>query len=216
GSDAFWKFHDLAFANQKALTEENIQKWAKECGVDMAKFNEAFKAKKYAKKVDEDMELARKIGASGTPAFRINGVTLSGAQPYDKFKEVIDKELAEAKKLIAAGTPAEEVYVKRAKENVSAAPAQPDKPERKEDTEVWAVPVYDDDPQKGPKDALVTIVEWSEFQCPFCKRVGPTIDKVLETYGNDVRVVWKDNPLPFHPRAVPTANLAMFAFKTKG
>ncbi len=217
GSDAFWKFHDLAFANQKALTEENIQKWAKESGVDMAKFNEAFKAKKYAKKVDEDMELARKIGASGTPAFRINGVTVSGAQPFDKFKEVIDSELAEAKKLVASGTAPEQVYVARTKANASAAPAdKPERPERKEDTEVWAVPVYDDDPQKGPKDALVTIVEWSEFQCPFCKRVGATIQQILDTYKDDVRIVWKDNPLPFHPRAVPAANLALFAYKTKG
>jgi len=217
GNDAFWKFHKLAFANQKALTEENFEKWAGESGVDVAKFKAALKDAKYAKKVDDDLAFGKKVGASGTPAFRINGVTISGAQPFDKFKEVIDKELAETSKLIAAGTKPEEVYPARTKANFAAAPAEAaDRPEPKEDTDVWAVPVSDKDPQKGPKDALVTIVEWSEFQCPFCKRVDPTVQKILETYKDDVRVVWKDNPLPFHPRAVPAATLARFAFDTKG
>lgn len=219
GSEAFWKFHDQAFKNQKALTEENFEKWASEAGVDVAKFKKAVESKKYAAKVDEDIALAKKVGATGTPAFRINGVTVSGAQPFDKFKEVIDAEMAAAKKLIASGTPASEVYIKRTKENAEATPAKDQAKDRKrpeEDTTVWAVPVYDDDPMRGPKDALVTIVEWSEFQCPFCKRVEPTVKKILETYPKDVRVVWKDNPLPFHPRAKPAANLARYAYKTKG
>jgi protein-disulfide isomerase len=213
----FWKFHDQAFANQKALTEENLVKWAVEAGVDRAKFEEAFKAKKFASKVDEDMALARKIGATGTPAFRINGVTLSGAQPFPKFKEIIDQQLAEAKKLIASGTKPAEVYPTLVAKNAKAGPDQ-DKGEEEPpvDNTVWKVPVLDDDPVKGPKDALVTIVEFSEFQCPFCKRVGPTMKQIQETYGNDVRIVWKDNPLGFHPRAQPTANLARAVYKAKG
>ncbi len=217
GNDAFWKFYKNAFANQKALTEENIEKWAKESGVDMAKFKEEYKAKKYDKKIEEDIALARKIGASGTPAFRINGVTISGAQPFEKFKEVIDQELAASKKLLAAGTPPEEVYLKRTKENASASPEKPaERPERKEDTDVWAVPIAKGDPERGPKDALVTIVEFSDFQCPFCKRVEATLKQVMDTYKDDVRIVWKDNPLPFHPRALPAANLARYAYETKG
>jgi protein-disulfide isomerase len=218
GNDAFWKFHDLAFANQKALTEENFEKWAGEAGVDKAKFKAAFSAKKYASKVDEDMALASKIGATGTPAFRINGVTVSGAQPFDKFKEVIDQQLAEAKKLIAGGTKKSEVYVALTNKNQTAQPDKPaqQKAQQEEDTAIWKVPVFDDDPVKGPKDALVTIVEFSEFQCPFCKRVGDTIKQIFDTYGNDVRMVWKDNTLPFHPRAKPAAILARMAYKQKG
>ncbi|MEZ4221260.1 MAG: thioredoxin domain-containing protein [Polyangiaceae bacterium] len=220
GSDAFWKFHDKAFANQRALTEENIQAWAKEVGVDVAKFNEAYKAKKYAPKVDEDLAMSAKVGASGTPAFRINGVTLVGAQPFEKFKEVIDAQLGEAQKAIAAGTPKDRVYVELSKKNATAAPeaAKPEKAAEPPppDTTVWKIPVFDDDPQKGPKDALVTVVEWSEFQCPFCKRVLETTKQISDTYGNDVRIVWKDNPLPFHPRAKPASNFARHIYKTKG
>lgn len=58
---------------------------------------------------------------------------------------------------------------------------------------------------KGPENALVTIVEWSDFQCPFCKRVNPTMDKIQETYGDKVRIAFKHNPLPMHNRALAAA-----------
>ena len=60
--DAFWKFHKAAFSNQQALSDENYEKWAKEAGVDVAKFKAAYAAKKYAAKVDEDLAMAKKVG----------------------------------------------------------------------------------------------------------------------------------------------------------
>lgn len=219
GSDAFWKFHDLAFANRKALTPENFKKWAVESGVDGGKFEAAIKDKKYAAKVDEDMAVARKIGASGTPAFRINGVELSGAQPVEKFVEIIDAQLAEAQKLIASGTKPAEVYPTLVAKNAKTGPDKGEDKQREApppDTTVWAVPVYDDDPKKGGKEPYVTIIEFSEFQCPFCKRVGPTMKQILDTYGDDVQIVWKDNPLGFHPRAQPASNVARAIYKAKG
>ena len=221
GSDAFWKFHDNAFANQQQLTQDNFDKWAVEAGVDKAKFDAAVTAKKFSAKIDEDLALSTKIGANGTPAFRINGVTVSGAQPFDKFKEVIDAQLGEAQKMIASGTRKGDVYVALTNKNQTAQPDKPaaDKPKpdaEEEDKSVWKVAILDDDPVKGPKDALVTLVVFSDFQCPFCKRVEDTLKQVSDAYGNDVRFVWKDNPLPFHPRAKPSATLARMAYKAKG
>jgi protein-disulfide isomerase len=69
---------------------------------------------------------------------------------------------------------------------------------------VYAVPVGES-PVKGAQDAWVTIVKVSEFQCPFCSRVLPTLTQIQEKYGNDVRFVFKHNPLSFHPRAMPAA-----------
>ena len=221
GSEAFWKFHDLAFQNQKALTPGNYEKWVQQIGVDVAKFKELVKSPEVKAKVDKDLALAKSIGARGTPNFRINGVEVSGAQPFNKFKEIIDKELAEAKRLEASGTPRGQVYIQRLAKNFSAkaaptdtAPSERQKPP--EDTTIWKVPVHNDDPQRGPKDALVTIVEWSDFQCPFCGRVEDTLRKVEEEYGKDVRIVWKDNALPFHPRAKPAATLARAAYDKGG
>jgi protein-disulfide isomerase len=219
GSDAFWKFHDTAFANQQTLSDENYEKWAKEAGVDVSKFKAAYASKKFGAKIDDDMAVAKKVDASGTPAFRINGVTLSGAQPIDKFTEVIDAQLAEAKKLVASGTKPADVYVTLTNRNQVAKAAQPNKPApdaEEEDKSVWKVLVLDDDPVKGPKDALVTMIIFSDFQCPFCKRVEDTLKQVQQAYPNDVRFVWKDNPLPFHPRAKPAATLARHVYKLKG
>lgn len=61
-------------------------------------------------------------------------------------------------------------------------------------------------PMKGPKDATVTIVEYSDFQCPFCTRGYETLEKqVLKEYGDKVRFVYKHFPLGFHPWAQPAA-----------
>jgi protein-disulfide isomerase len=219
GSTAFFRFHDRALANQYVLTPENHERWAREAGIDLARFREAVASKRHTEKVDDDIALAQRVGATGTPAFRINGITLSGAQPFDKFREVIDAELVEAKKLVDAGTSRRDVYVTRTNRNfVPPSPAKTadTTPDLVEDLAVWKIPVSRDDPVRGPRDALVTIVEFSEFQCPFCKRVEETLEAVVRAHPNDVRLVWKDNPLPFHPRAKATAILARAAFEKRG
>ncbi len=218
GSEAFWKFHDSAFGNQKELTSANFEKWAVAAGVDAAKFKAELAKESTKAKIKADLDANRKIGATGTPAFRINGVTLSGAQPIDAFKTTIDAELKKAEELMKSGTPKKLVSLRMTEKNFKAQPA-PEKKEAKpeaEDTATWRVPVAKDDPVKGPADALVTIVEWSDFQCPFCSKVEPTIKKITETYGNDVRVIWKDNALPFHKEAKPAATLARAAYEKGG
>jgi protein-disulfide isomerase len=215
GSEAFWKFHDKAFANQQSLTTDNFVAWAKELGVDGAKFRKDFDAHTAAAKVDEDAEIAKKAGVNGTPGFMINGKLLSGAQPFDAFKKEIDAALESAKAKVAAGTPKDKLYVAVTKENFKAAPKPEEEKEEKEDTTVFKVPVGTS-PFQGPKDALVTMVLFSDFQCPFCKRVEDTLKKVRETYPTQVRIVWKHEPLPFHPRAEPAAELAEEARAQKG
>jgi protein-disulfide isomerase len=212
GSDAFWKFHGAAFKGQKELSDDSYAKWAAEAGVDAATFAKYKADPAVAKKVEDDHQLAQKVGANGTPHFYINGVELSGAQPIEKFKEVIDAQMEKAKAKLAAGTKADKLYATLSKENKTnaPAPAKPaDKPAEKpaaDDKTVWKVPVGDS-PVRGPDTALVTIVEFSDFQCPFCKRVEDTVTQVEKAYGDKVRVVWKDQPLPFHPRAMPAATL---------
>ena len=57
----------------------------------------------------------------------------------------------------------------------------------------------------GPKDAPITIVEYSDFQCPYCQRGYNTVKEVMEAYGDKVKVVYKHLPLDFHPEAMPAA-----------
>ncbi len=56
-------------------------------------------------------------------------------------------------------------------------------------------------PIRGNKDAPVTIVEFSDFQCPFCSRARPAVNKVRETYGDKVRIIFRNFPLQIHPQA---------------
>ncbi len=71
-------------------------------------------------------------------------------------------------------------------------------------------------PSEGPADALVTIVVFADYQCPFCSRVQPTLDRIRDNYGDDVRIVYKNNPLPFHQDAMPAAELAFEARAQRG
>jgi protein-disulfide isomerase len=220
GSKAFWTFHDTAFANQRDLSPDSYVAWAAQAGVDKAKFKAAFDKQEYMKKVEDDAALGSKVGVSGTPASFINGIFLSGAQPIDKFTSVIDEQLKAAQAAIASGTKADKVYSKISNENKAKAPPTPDrKPQAdqpaQDDKTVWKVPVGDS-PVRGSANALVTMVIFSDFQCPFCGKVEPTIDELTKTYGDKLRVVWKDNPLPFHPRAEPAGEIAREARAEKG
>jgi len=215
----FWKFHDLAFGHQRELTRENFSRWAAEAGVDASRFDAELKTPRAAAKVDRDLAFARQIRANGTPHFRINGKALSGAQPFDKFKALIDEQLAAADALAKTGVPGASLSVELTKTNFKATP----EPERSKappaapvDTTTWKVPVHADDPVEGPADALVTVVEFSDFQCPYCVKVGPTLERLRQEYPNDVRVVWKDLPMSFHARAKPAALLARFAYEERG
>lgn len=70
-------------------------------------------------------------------------------------------------------------------------------------------------PSKGGKDAKVTIVEYSDFQCPFCSRAYTTMEQVLKDYGDKVQLYFKNYPLPFHPWAEPAAIAAECAKQQK-
>jgi protein-disulfide isomerase len=66
-------------------------------------------------------------------------------------------------------------------------------------------------PAKGPANAPVEIVEFSDFQCPYCLAAKPTVNRVLEAYGDRVRFVYRNYPLPNHPNARPAAEAAQCA-----
>jgi len=77
-------------------------------------------------------------------------------------------------------------------------------------------PVTDEDHQRGNKNAKITLIEYSDFECPFCKSFFLTLEKVREEYGNDVRVVYRHYPLPFHPQAQPLAEASECVAKQEG
>jgi len=82
----------------------------------------------------------------------------------------------------------------------AAAPSAPSAPGRPDPKKVFDIEVGDA-PIRGSESAKVTIVEWADFQCPFCVRVDPTLDKIAKEYGDKVRFAFKHLPLSMHAKA---------------
>jgi protein-disulfide isomerase len=167
---------------------------------------QAIDGNKFMDKIDSSVDLAADYQARGTPHFFINGMRLSGAQPFDKFKAVIDDRLAVAKALVAKGTPKAKIY-----EEVIKDGKEPPPPERKQ----VAAPDASS-PFKGGAQAKVVMQVFSEFQCPFCKRVEPTLKEIEKEYGNKIKIVWRHMPLPFHKDAPLASTAAQEVFAQKG
>jgi protein-disulfide isomerase len=66
-------------------------------------------------------------------------------------------------------------------------------------------------PAVGPRSAPVTIVEFTDYQCPYCRRAQPTVEQVLARYGDKVRLVLREFPLDNHPRAFAASRAARCA-----
>ncbi len=95
GIPGYWKMHDALFAHQADLGVENYKLWAREfTGLNGPLFDTCLDSGRYAKDVQADLAYGKTLGVQGTPGFFINGLELSGAQPYTAFKQVIDQELA--------------------------------------------------------------------------------------------------------------------------
>jgi len=107
-----------------------------------------------------------------------------GAQPFESFKAVIDAQLS------------------------GEAPTAPEPTPTPQPTPTTFKASVDDDPSKGNEDAQVVIVEWSDFECPFCARFyRDTYNQILEDYvdAGKVKLVFRDFPLSFHAQATPSA-----------
>jgi protein-disulfide isomerase len=94
------KFHNLVFENQGQLKDKGegyFKEATKKVGADLKKVEAALKDEKITKRIEADMEEAKKYNFSGTPGFIINGVSLKGAYPVGSFKEIIDRQLSDKK-----------------------------------------------------------------------------------------------------------------------
>ncbi len=212
GAAKFWAMHDKLFDSAPALDRASLEKAAQELGLDMAAFKKALDENRHEARIKRDQALVNSVGATGTPSFFINGRKIAGAMPFDAFKAVVDEELKKAEAMTKGGVPAKDVYAK-IMEGAATAPvmitppagAPAAAPPPPPPPAAAKVGFRADDPARGPATAPVTVVLFSDFQCPFCSRVEPTLKQLRDQYPSDVRVVWKHQPLPFHPNAMPAA-----------
>ncbi len=216
----FWPMYDALFEHQKEFRQhandfkDFAAGLAKKQGMNVAKFKKDFDSPKVKAAIDKAQKLAQKVGARGTPNFWINGINVRGAQPYARFKSTIDDQIKKAQALKAKKhLSGDALYKAIVAENKANAP-KPSAPQRRPQPAA-KVPLskltIGNAPVRGPKTAPVTIVEFADFQCPYCKRGGDNLHEALQDFKGKVKVVWKNYPLPFHQHAKPAAHAALAA-----
>ena len=94
--ELFWPYHDVLFANATALAAPDLARYAEQVGADLPAFNACVAERRYQAQVQRDVDEGQEAGVDGTPAFFVNGILLSGAQPVDEFVRLIEDELRRA------------------------------------------------------------------------------------------------------------------------
>jgi protein-disulfide isomerase len=102
----FWEFHDRVFANQQQLNADTYKRYARELGLDVARFERDLADPELKNSVEADKAEARSLGLTGTPGIFVNGRFLGGARPYEDFAKRIDAELARLNQRVPPGASA--------------------------------------------------------------------------------------------------------------
>lgn len=215
----FWPMHDLLYAAGGRVERAQVEDFALALGLDLGRFRRDLDTHRHLPHITADAELAHALGIYSTPTFFINGRPLLGALPLRAFVQVVEEELARARTLLARGTPRHRIY------DTILAGAEPrgarlDASRRESDdtrsAELDAARIYRVGPGLsghtiGPDHALLTVVVFSDFQCPYCVRLQPALRALRREYGDDVRIVFRHLPLSSHPRAQLAAEAAVAA-----
>lgn len=181
----FWEMHDLLFANRHALKRDQLITYAQRLGLDQGRFLADLDSPRLRERITADLDEGRRRGVRGTPTFFVNGKKMVGAKPYAAFKAQVDQALG-IKSLPKAPSPA-------------TAPRQ------------TVAPKVGNAPILGPTDAPVTIIAFSDFQCPYCRRSLPVIEALRERYPGKIRVAFKHFPLAFHKQSPRLHKMAIAA-----
>lgn len=174
----FWEFHDFVFLSDHHPQVDEI---VAAVNLDSSKMEECLKSGRAKKVVLNDVEDAETRKISGVPVFFIGGEKIMGIREFGFFAEKIDP--AFAAKAEAERKQAREDMMKKIDFTAAGRPSQ------------------------GSESAPVTLVEFSDFHCYFCKQLTPALNELMVAYPDKVRRVWRHFPLPMHPGA-PFAHLA--------
>src|SRR5690606_7918699 len=92
GEAGFWRMHAQLFASTRALSRADLERYARDQGLDLGRFRAALDLATHSAGITADQQLAARIGATGTPTFYVNGRPLRGAQPLSAFQTLVDDE----------------------------------------------------------------------------------------------------------------------------
>ncbi|MBP7291721.1 MAG: thioredoxin domain-containing protein [Nannocystaceae bacterium] len=203
----FWEMHAWLFEHKAEL--DGLEGEVRGLGLDVARFMQDMGSDASAKAVDDDQQAGGRLGVSGTPAFFVNGHRYAGKMNAAQWRSVIEAELDAAEQVERSGVPRAGVYEAMMKDALARDDRSKGDGGGLDPNAHYRVPA-DGRPALGPADALVTVVVFSDFQCPFCSRFAGVMHQLVEKHP-DVRVVFRNLPLPMHPRAREAAKAALAA-----
>jgi protein-disulfide isomerase len=105
----FWEYHDKLFQNQRFLETPDLIRYAEELGLDVLRFQKDMNDPAVAAQVEYEGEMAKQLGARGTPGFFVNGTLLAGWASYPGFEAMVDQARRDAQKFTADGTAKDQV-----------------------------------------------------------------------------------------------------------
>lgn len=162
---------------------------AQQIGLDEKEFEACLNNGDKAGIVASDLQQGEDLGVRGTPAYYVNGKFLGGAFPANLFEEIIDRELA------GKGSTDYKTYSDDLQNAYNDPSGKIFDPVPKE-IEIGNAPI------QGGEQAKVVIVEFSDFQCPYCQRGQQTMIEIMDKYGDEIQMVFKHFPLSsIHPHA---------------
>ncbi|HVH44962.1 MAG TPA: thioredoxin domain-containing protein [Labilithrix sp.] len=203
--------HARLFALNAASTpfdDDNLRAAAKTLGLDVPTFDRARHGASTEGAVHRAELLAAKLDVSAAPTFFVNGRRLVGARPIEAFRALIEEELATARTLEARGVGPEGVYGRLLATLPDADPpkgAPATGPEAVLDVDIEGAPV------RGRSHAPVTIVFFSDFECPYCVKAEGTLRAIEAAEPGKVKIAFRQRPLPIHPHARLAAKASLAA-----
>lgn len=209
----FWEFVRLAFQRHDELGPRQYDAMVREVGADLEAWRAVVDAPSILAHIMRDRALGDSNHVASTPTIFFNGVPVQGEFTVAELLPVVDQQKQIVQAFLGAGVPKEEIYWRLVRAQYQRLPPLPPTPKAGgEDRELIYVPVGKS-PSKGAsaENALVTIVVFSDFECPYCQQANPALHSTLAKFSGHVRLVFKHFPLPFHKRADNAAGAAQIA-----
>ncbi|MEO7729535.1 MAG: thioredoxin domain-containing protein [Kofleriaceae bacterium] len=203
----FLPMNDRLYALGGRVDRPTVELLARELGLDLVRFRADLDSHAFRPAIDADMADARLLGVSGTPTFFINGRALFGNQPLPVFVEVVDQELARA----AAQHAGYDALVASGKPTADAPSTTTNAHHPLEPTTTYRIGLGLPGHQSGPDNALLTLVVWSDFQCPYCAKQAPVLAELRARYKDEIRIVYRHLAMGFHRDAALAAEAAVAA-----
>ncbi len=202
-------FRQLAFGRNDGLGYVDFSAWAGSLGVDDTAYRSAMADAATLQAVENDGKQADALGLNRRPTFYLNGVQVPGTTPAAALATLIDQELK-------AGQEAGGLKALLKTEPFDLEGVDTGTLEQKKEGEARfgenKVRITDNDPSWGKPDAKVTIVEFGDFLCPYCKRGAAALRQLKTKYGEDnLRIVFKNLPLKMHRYADASARAVLAA-----